>query len=94
LTTLQVDVAAHFFQRLAHDYDVRAGLARIVAPTLVVVGRHDWVCPPAAGRVIAESIPDARLVELDTGHFPFSEAPGPFQQAVRAYLTDRASMSG
>ena len=88
LTTLNTDIAAHFFQRLAPQYDLRPLLAQITAPTLVVVGRHDWVCPPAAGHVLAAGIPHARLVELtDAGHFGFSETPALFLHAVRAHLT-------
>ena len=87
LTALNADIAANFFQRLAPNYDVRPHLATITAPTLVIVGRHDWVCQPAAGRALADSIPDARLVELsDAGHFGFSETPEPFLHAVREFL--------
>jgi len=66
---------------------VREQLATITSPTLVIVGRHDWVCPPAAGRVLAAGIPGAQLVELpDAGHFGFSETPAPFVRAVREHL--------
>jgi proline iminopeptidase len=86
-SALNADVAANFFQRLAPAYDVRAQLKGITAPTLVIVGRHDWVCRPAAGRLLADAIPGARLVELpDAGHFGFSETPEPFLHAVRAHL--------
>ena len=87
LTALNSDIAAYFFQRLAPHYDVRPHLAGIDAPTLVVVGRHDWVCRPAAGRALADAIPDAQLVELpDAGHFGFSETPEPFLRAVREHV--------
>ncbi|WP_028065808.1 alpha/beta fold hydrolase [Solirubrobacter soli] len=87
LSTINAEIAAYFFQRLAPAYDVRADLERIDVPTLVVTGRHDWVCPPAAGRALAAAIPRAELVELDSGHFGFSETPEPFQRAVRAWLS-------
>lgn len=87
LSSLNQDIAAHFFSQLAADYDLRPRLTEIAAPTLVIVGRHDWVCPPAGGRAIATAIPAARLVELpDAGHFGFSETPEPFLAAVRAHL--------
>jgi len=41
--------------------DLRAELARIVAPTLVLAGENDPATPPAHGRVIAEAIRGARL---------------------------------
>lgn len=66
---------------------MRPQLAGIAAPTLVIVGRHDWVCPPAAGRAIADAIPGARLVQLpDAGHFGFWETPAPFLRAVHEHL--------
>lgn len=87
LSTLDPDIASYFFQRLAPAYDVRPQLAEIAVPALVIVGRHDWVCPPAKGRVLADAIPDARLVELpDAGHFGFAETPEPFLDAVREHL--------
>jgi proline iminopeptidase len=86
LSSMNTDIAGHFFAHLAHDYDVRSQLAEIAVPTLVIVGRHDWVCPPAAGRAIAAAVGDAQLVELDAGHFGFSETPEPFLAAVRAHL--------
>lgn len=87
LSKINTDIAAHFFSHLAPSYDLRPRLAEIAAPTLVVVGHHDWVCPPAGGRAITAAIPNAQLVELpDAGHFGFSETPQPFLAAVRGHL--------
>jgi proline iminopeptidase len=87
LSMLNPDISSYFFRRLAPGYDVRPRLGEIAVPALVIVGRHDWVCPPAKGRVLAEAMPDARLVELpDAGHFGFAETPAPFLDAVREHL--------
>lgn len=57
--------------RLAYDLDVRASLPDVQAPTLVLHRRDERAAPIAQGRVLAESIPDARLVELEgRSHFP------------------------
>ncbi len=91
LSSMNPEVANHFFSTLAPRYDLRARLGEITVPTLVLVGRHDWVCPPAASQVIADAIPGARLVELsDAGHFGFSETPEPFLRAVRAHIARTA----
>jgi proline iminopeptidase len=88
LSSMNTHVAAHFFSRLAPAYDLRGDLTEISCPTMVIVGRHDWVCPPAAGRVIAKAVVAGELVELpDAGHFGFSETPEPFLAAARAHLT-------
>jgi proline iminopeptidase len=56
---------------------------------LVAVGSYDWVCPPVASRALAAGMPAASLVEFsEAGHFAFSEVPGAFQGAVRAFLED------
>ena len=85
------EVAAHFFAHQATGYDVRPRLGEVRAPTLVVVGESDWVCPPAAAEALARGIPGAELLVMsETGHFPFVERPEPFVGAVRDYvLTER-----
>jgi len=45
--------------------DLRAGLARVAAPTLVIAGRQDLAIPPEHGRAIAAAISAARLEVLD-----------------------------
>jgi len=87
LSTMNADVARHFFTTLAPRYDLRPRLGEIATPALVLFGRHDWVCSPAAGRCIAEGLAAAELVELpDAGHFPFSETPAPCLEAVREHI--------
>ena len=90
LSSLNRELAAYFFARLAPAYDVRDRLGEIAVPTLVISGRHDWVCSPAAGRALADGIPGARLVVLDdAGHFGFSESPDAFLAAVEHALVRR-----
>jgi pimeloyl-[acyl-carrier protein] methyl ester esterase len=49
--------------------DLRAELARIALPTIVLHGDADRVIPPAAGRLLAESLPAARHVAIrGAGH--------------------------
>jgi proline iminopeptidase len=94
LSSFTSEVAQHFFGTLAPDYDLRPQLAQISVPTLVTVGRYDWVCPPVASRILASDIPDAELVEFtESGHFPFSEEPAAFQTAVGKFLTRIATVS-
>jgi proline iminopeptidase len=42
-------------------FDLRPELPRITAPTLVLAGRHDWICAPEFSEEIARLIPHARL---------------------------------
>ena len=41
--------------------DLRPELGRITAPTLVLAGRHDWICPPEFSEEIHELIPGSTL---------------------------------
>ncbi len=60
------------------EHDLRADASSIAAPTLVIWGRHDPVISLKVGERIADTIPDARLVALDTGHVPHTSAPERF----------------
>jgi len=42
-------------------YDLRPELARITAPTLILAGRHDWICPPEFSEEIHRLMPGSTL---------------------------------
>lgn len=68
-------------------WSVADELDRIGAPTLVLCGRHDWICPLPQSELLAEHIPDAELVVLDnSGHFPWLEEPEMFWGALDDFL--------
>lgn len=53
-----------------------ARLGAITCPALVAWGLHDRYLPPAFGRLYAERLPGAELVELDGGgHWPWIDCP-------------------
>lgn len=78
--------------RLQHAFstiDVTALLPRVSAPTLVLHALGDRVAPIASGRALAEGIPGARLVELDSdNHILLEHEPafGRFLGEVRSFL--------
>ncbi|HMA57240.1 MAG TPA: alpha/beta fold hydrolase [Pseudolabrys sp.] len=49
-----------------HEIDVAEALSRVQVPTLVLHARHDNVVPLEQGRLLAASIPNARLVTLES----------------------------
>jgi 3-oxoadipate enol-lactonase len=69
------------------DFDFRAEVAQIRTPTLVISGTHDPAATPADGRILAENIPGARYVELNTSHLSNIEDPQHFYEAVLSFLT-------
>ena len=77
------------------ETDHTPDLGRVDAPTLVVVGEHDRVCPPSDSRRLAEAIPGAVYAEVpDTGHLPNQERPDAFNQIVGDWLDGLADRTG
>jgi pimeloyl-[acyl-carrier protein] methyl ester esterase len=57
---------------LLRETDLRPLLADITLPTLVIAGQYDRVTLPAASHALADSLPDARYVEIHrAAHAPF-----------------------
>lgn len=70
-------------------FDLKPHLPSIRVPTLIVVGRHDWITPVECSEVIHRLIPDSRLeIFENSGHSPQLEEPERFQQVVREFLAE------
>jgi len=70
-----------------HDYDVTGRLGEITVPTLIVVGREDFVCPPSQAAIMRDRIASAEMAVFErSGHFPFVEEPDAFFSTVREWL--------
>ncbi len=68
------------------DMDQRSELSRIVAPTLVIGGKHDKATPPEHGELIARAIPGATYVELNAAHLSNWEVAQAFTQQLLNFL--------
>ncbi len=78
------------FQHNWGAYDLKADLPSVTAPTLVTVGRRDWVTPVSSSETIASLMPNAQLVVFErSGHSPQVEERELFQQTIRDFV-DRA----
>ncbi|MFL0670237.1 MAG: alpha/beta fold hydrolase [Erythrobacter sp.] len=65
--------------------------AVIDVPTLVITASEDRVAPPAHARMMARTIPGARLVEIaGAGHISNLEAPEAFNTALGKFLDGSA----
>lgn len=70
-------------------YDVKSQLASIRCPTLVTVGREDWITPVESSEIIASLVPDARLVVFEeSGHSPQIEEADRWRSTVRDFLRE------
>lgn len=67
--------------------DLRGEAATIAQPTLVVHGTRDQLAPVEAGRWLAATLPNARLLEIeDAAHLPFFTHRDEFVAAVERHL--------
>jgi proline iminopeptidase len=73
------------------SYDLRPELSRITAPTLILAGRHDWICPPEFSEEIHRLIPgsDLRIFE-DSSHSIRGDEPQKLLDAVAGFVVYRA----
>jgi proline iminopeptidase len=72
-------------------YDCRPELARIVAPTLIAVGRHDWICPVDQAEEIHRLVARSRLAIFErSGHSPQVEEREAFTQHLAAIFRSSA----
>jgi pimeloyl-ACP methyl ester carboxylesterase len=74
------------FKPYMHDPSLRAMLAKIDVPTLIVWGREDRLVPLECGETYAQAVPGARLHILeDCGHFAHLEQPNQLADLVREF---------
>jgi proline iminopeptidase len=91
-------VEATFYRYATHNfafavnqpnYDIKSQLPKITCPTLVTVGRDDWITPVASSRTITDLIPNSRLVIFEkSGHSPQIEEAELWRQTVRDFLRE------
>ncbi len=79
--------AATAGEAILEGWDLTARLGEISAPTLILVGRDDFVCPPSQAKVMYECIPNSELVILESsGHLAHLERPEAVFDAARGWL--------
>ena len=73
------------------DPPVSTRLGEVAAPTLVVAGAHDVADFVAIADRLADGIPGARLVVLDTAHLPGLERPEELNRLLLEFLASGES---
>jgi len=75
------------FGGFLRDFDLRPELGRITAPTLVIAGRHDWICPPEFSEEIARLVPRAELrVFENSSHSVRADEPQALLDAIAGFV--------
>jgi proline iminopeptidase len=69
--------------------DQSALLDRVRAPVLIMIGRHDWICPVPVSERLHAGLPRSRLVMFEeSGHMPWLEEPEKFAAELVRFLED------
>jgi 3-oxoadipate enol-lactonase len=74
--------------RMLAGLDMRADLASIRSPALILAGRHDGDRPPEHLAEIAALIPEATFKTVDSGHFMALHSPGAVASEIRGFLAE------
>ena len=79
--------ASQFAADAAFPIDQTKSLGAIRAKALIMVGRHDYICPVALSERLHEGIPESRLVIFEeSGHLPWLEEPNAFFAELERFL--------
>ena len=73
--------------RVDLSLDVREYAARIKTPALLITAKHDQIVPPAYSENL---VPDAKTIELDSGHLIFLEKPVDLASAILSFCQSQA----
>jgi proline iminopeptidase len=76
-----------FNDKEAPTLDLRPHLKKITVPTLVIVGRHDFITNVAMAEEMVKHIPNARLeIFEDSGHYALVEEPQKFYRVIKEFV--------
>lgn len=83
------EVLRHFFADEAWTMDLRAGLANVICPTLVLNGVFDPIVPPECSEEIVASLVNAEVIHVvadDAAHELPIDQPELFEREMRRFL--------
>jgi proline iminopeptidase len=71
-------------------FDLRGDLTHITAPTLILAGRHDWICPVEFSEEIQRLIPGSQLrIFENSSHSIRSDEPEAMIQDILRFVSQR-----
>lgn len=86
-TILSVDAINMAFGGFLRTYNILNELHKITAPTLVIGGKHDWICAPEFSEEIAQKITNSHLrIFENSGHLIRADEPEALLDAIRSFL--------
>jgi len=84
---LRIPPLRTFNEKEATTMDLRQNLTKISVPTLVIVGRHDFITNVAMAEEMVRYIPNVRLeIFENSGHFAHVEEPEKFYRVIKEFV--------
>ena len=78
------------FGGFLRDYNFIPHLKKITCPTLVLAGKHDWICPPSQSKTIAKHIPNAKLkIFNNSSHAVAVDAHKEYIKSIQQFLKSK-----
>ena len=72
---------------LLETFNVVSQLKNIETPTLILVGKDDFICPPSQAQRLNDNIPNSELFIFEkSGHYPFYEETDIFLKVIRDWF--------
>jgi len=78
--------------RAVRDADLREGVERITAPTLIIAGTEDQATTLAASQFLHQKILRSQLIALESAHLCCTEAAGEFTDHLNRFLTTKTNL--
>lgn len=86
-TILSIDAINVAFGGFLKTYNLLPQLHQITAPTLIIAGQQDWICPPECSEEIAKAIPQAELTVFENcGHLIRVDQPKALLNAMTQFV--------
>ncbi len=86
-TLIKIAPLRVFNEKEAPSFDLRPQLEKINVPTLIIVGRHDFITNVEMAKEMVARIPNAQMeVFEESGHYGFVEEPEKFYRVVKEFV--------
>lgn len=87
INILSYDVLNAGFSTFLHEFDFIPALKKIKCPTLIMVGRNDWVCMPVHSKIMKENISNSTLKIFNKcGHALTTDANEKYIRSIKQFL--------
>ena len=84
---LSYDVINVGFSSFLHKFNFIPRLKKIKCPTLIMVGKNDWVCMPSHSKIMEKEIPNSTLKIFNKcGHALTTDANSQYIKSIKQFL--------